>query len=144
MLIGPRHPFPPDIHVARSGLKAYCELPLANGHTSQFLIVHARSFMDERDVELIEKGQFSKGELYPELEHMKTQPDENCHWLYCLQSFKVDRGDLESQEKLFASSYDYGKAWFSDFSDLLSHCRANYSVTPGDFKNEWETSYPKW
>lgn len=136
MSVRPLHPFPPDIHVTRDSLKAFCEIPLANADASEFLIVYARSFVEERDVGLIEKGQFTKEEFHPELELMETQPDENCRWLYCLQSFKVDREDLESQEKLFANSYDYGETWFSDFSDLLSYCGTNYSVTPADFKNE--------
>lgn len=144
MSIGPLYPFPPDVHVSRSSAKACCELPLATDEGSQFLVIYARSYMGERDAELIEKGQFTKEELYPELEHMETQPNENCRWLYCLQSFKVNREDLESQEKLFANSYDYGKAWFSDFSNLLSYCGTKYSVSPSDFKNEWETSYPRW
>jgi hypothetical protein len=121
---------------------AYYEKLLRDGATSFYVIIRPHPFMTERDVSLIERGDFTIEELHPEIARLGRRPKPGTHWTYLLESFEVDR-EHHADSELFADhAKNYESQVFDDFETLMKHCRDKFQIAEGDFKKSWKTNYP--
>lgn len=137
-------PFPNTTRVGWKKLHAYCEVPLQGSEGFQYLIAHSKEFMTPGQSELVADGHFTPEEMFPELPHLIGPPPENDSWIYCLEEFKIGPVQFDGHDEFMKASFDHNSTWFSNFSELLAHCTANFGISAADFKNQWETRIPNW
>jgi hypothetical protein len=137
----PYRPFPPEVRGDEQG--AFYERILNDGAASLYVIVRPRRYMTDRDVRLVESGQFSIEELHPQVRRLGREPRPDTLWIYEVEAFEVDRAHHQNQETFADNARTYTSTVFDDFDDLMDYCGQTFGISPRDFKKSWETRYPQ-
>ncbi|EAO2688157.1 hypothetical protein E2X65_24165 [Salmonella enterica] len=147
------NPFPygfkcKNAHYGSKVKVSYCEIDLGNGFT-RFIVIHAKPYRDdkERESQLIADGNSTLESFYPEIEKLGYTPDESVtFWPYRVFVDDIENIYLEdSDSEMYAEhAVNYKLYFFDDFYKCMDFLKEIYSVELEDFRQKWETNYPRY
>ncbi|HED5893949.1 TPA: hypothetical protein R5R88_004580 [Salmonella enterica] len=148
--ITPYNPFPYGFKHDKLGEHkvSYCEIDLKNGFT-RFIVIRTRDYKSdkEREEKLVTDGIMTWDDIYPELKKLGYTPDECItFWLYDVDIDDIEKIYLEdSDSEIYAEHAINCKSYcFDDFYKCMDFLKEQYSVKPEDFRQKWETNYPRY